>query len=433
MRHIVGFLMALGLFATSPDAKPLLNSSEETYASVCIAADDTSARLIEICKLALQEPGASISQRAQMRETLGYAYKNQDQFKLAEAEFQSMLDGNAASYRALRGLGWVAHERDDYVRAAELFEASVDLQPTKSGLAGLADSKWEANDISAEDAIVLFDAALSLDPEYTWARRSKGWVLLDVRRFDEALELFGGIVNKDPEDENALAGLLKANEKLDQLEVALDLANRGLQIDPEEDWFLSRRSHLLFKLDRYRLAMQDADSLIELKPDDAEGYVRKARPMAEQGARCAALSLLAEAEQKVGPDSYLLYWRASILLDDGQYDAAATQILRNAEGEDADFYDFELLSLIQYLREDYAQARVAVDRALTLDATQPFAIYYDAMLMLKEDKGVETAMARFDESMQAGLPDRIIGEFAGDLIKAGYYAHAIAIRGKYSN
>lgn len=430
-------LLFLGLFlggwSTAPDAKPLLDSSEETYSSVCISSADTPGRLIEICHLALQDPGASPAQRMLMQEALGNAYIDIDSFELAETTFNKMLAIDAGSFRALRGLGWIAHYREDYSSAAKLFQKSIDIEPTSTALAGLADSRWELGDIPADDAIVLLEAALAISPGYDWARRSKGWILLDEGRKEEALALFQKIVDDYPEDQNAIAGLLRANRQFDRQETVLELANLGLSLNPDSFWFLEERSRALFMLDRYRQSIKDAERLIQMDKAAAEGYVMKARALAGQGYRDRALSFLAAAESEVGENNYLIYWRASTMLDDGQYNAARGQITRNTNHPDADEHDFALLCLTEYYREDYTAARKALDRALDLNPDESYSIYYDAMLMLEEKKGAEAAIERFDDAMSSGLPDRMIGEFAGDLIRAGYYAHAIAIRARYSD
>ncbi|MEQ9675135.1 MAG: hypothetical protein RLO10_11800, partial [Roseovarius indicus] len=65
------------------------------------------------------------------------------------------------------------------------------------------------------------------------------------------------------------------------------------------------------------------------------------------------------------------------------------------------------------------------------DGRLPFTVYLDAVLLLREKAGVARAVERFDDAMGLGLSRVNIGEFAGELIDAGYIAHAIAVRAKY--
>lgn len=414
-------------------AKPLLNSSEESYASVCINYEDTPERLIRICQLALKAPGISAAQRQDMRDSLANAFMQENRLDESEAEFAGILSEQGNSTRALKGLGWVAHERKDFAKARDFFQESLDIGATAPALAGLGDSLWELREITADEAIVYMDGARALDPDYGWARRQKGWILLDAKRPEAAISAFDEVIDEFPEDVNARAGLVEANLDLYQFNAALEHTNRVLGETPDYYWFLSKRADVLLSMGRYKQAIRDAERLIALEPENSEGYVRKARPMAMLGARAEALGLLADAETRTGPDAFLIYWRASILIDDDQYEKALAQIERNTLGDDPDHFDFELLSLLHILRQDHRAARVAVDRAMAFDRNEPYPIFYDAILMLREKKGVQVAMERFDDAMLAGLSDSGIGEFASELVEAGYIVHAIAIRAKYSD
>ncbi len=431
-RRAAGAVICAALLAASPaGAKPLIDSSEESYGSVCIDYADTPERLVEICTRALEAVGATPAQRAEMREALGYAHYDLMQLTEAEAVFARMRAQDAGDPRAHLGLAWVAHEREDFAAARDRFETAGRLGVSAQAVAGLADSLWALREIGPDEAVLQFRAALAIQPDYEWAERRIGWIYMEAGAHDKARAHFEGVVAARPHDLNARAGLMEALFELDRYEEALAQANRAIEDDPESYWFLSQRANILFFLDRHAQAIRDADRLIGMEPTISEGYVRRARSMAHLGQRADALDLLEQAEEQTGPSVFLIYWRASLLLDDGQLGAARREIRRNTSRDSADTHDFQLLGQIELEREAYDAAQAAIDRAKALDREDGYTHYYDAVLALRREAGVDDALARFDTAMDMGLPHDWIGDFAGELFRAGYVAHAIAIRAKY--
>ena len=420
------------LAGTATMAHPLIDSSEETHASVCMSFDDTADRLVEICSIALTETGFTAEERASLRESLGYAYYQLDRLDEAEDVFGQMQAANSDEPRAILGLAWVAHERGEYTLARDLFRESLEYGASETGLAGLGDCLWELREIELDEVLEYYEAALAMDPTYQWAERQKGWRLLEVNRAEDALALFEAVLDETPWDENARAGVLEAQKALGDYEAAILQADRGLAETPDSAYFLNQRTDAVYHLGRYHQTIRDADRLIEGFPDSAAGYVWRARAMMMLGQAEDALAFLKTSEEVLGADPFLIYWRAWLLLEDGRTAKAADQIERNiARDETVDAFDYELQAKIELERGDLAAARRAVDGALSRDGRLPFTVYLDAVLLLREKAGVARAVERFDDAMGLGLSRVNIGEFAGELIDAGYIAHAIAVRAKY--
>lgn len=430
LRHLA--IVVSCLAGPAAMAHPLIDSSEETHASVCLAFDDTAERLVEICRLALTRAGVTPEERTGLRESLGYALYQLDRLDEAEEVFGEMQDATPREPRAILGLAWVAHEREDYGKARDLFRQSLDYGASETGLAGLGDCLWELQEIGLDETLEYYEAALAMDPKYQWARRQKGWRLLEANREEDALALFDAVLAETPWDDNARAGMLEALKALGEYDEAILQADRGLSETPESAYYLNQRADALYQLGRYHQTIRDAERLIERDPDSAAGYVWRARAMMMLGQGADALSYLSASEETLGPDPFLIYWRAWLLLDDGRPGQAAAQIARNiARQETVDAFDYELLAKIEMERGDIDAARRAVDEALSLDRRLPFTVYLDAVLLLREKAGVARAVDRFDDAMGLGLSRANIGDFAGELIDAGFISHAIAVRAKY--
>ena len=242
MRVWGAIVLAVCLGVPGGWAKPLLDSSEESYASACIAYEDTSDRIIEICEIALEGVGFSDEQQASMEENLAIALMDVDRLDEAQALYEAMLERNAREERAVRGLGWVAHGREDFATAVTYFQQALDLKSDFRSLAGLGDSLLELGEIDLDEALTYFDAALAIEPEYHWAIRQKGWQLLLGGRGEEARDLFSSLLEEYPEDSNSRAGLLEVYNAWGDHENALAHANFGLEFDPSSAYFIEGRA-----------------------------------------------------------------------------------------------------------------------------------------------------------------------------------------------
>lgn len=412
-------------------AKPPLADSQESPASTCIDYGDTSERLVDICREALGTAGASLEQRLDMMDSLGRALYRIDRDDEARAVFDEMLALDPGSLGGHVGLGWLDYDADDYAAAARHFETAMVRAPAARVLAGLGASRYYADEIDAEAALLLFDAALAISPEYGWVLNRKGWALSDLGRMDEAADAFRSALDVDPEDAGSLYGLAFVLSEIDLWEEALDPVNRALEIAPDYARALSRRSLIHYYLGNIKMALKDAEATIAVREDWSEGYVRKARAMARLGQRQAAFDLLAQTEARIGADAFLIYWHARLLLDEGRTDDALTEIRRNTDSDEVDFHDHLLLAQIALERDDGVLARAAIDKALAARPEDNWALFYAARVLLAE-RDFEAAEAGFDAAVAAGLPESQLSEFLTALIAEGRMVQAIRMRARYA-
>ena len=432
-RHLLpAAKIAVLVLLTAPvQAKPPLPDSQQSPASTCIAFKTSYLRLVDICREALAAPGASHSQRIDMLDSLGWALYGLDRDDEARATFERILTLDPASDDGHAGLGWLSYDEEDYTTAARHFEAALARSPNARVLAGLSASRFYATEIDADAAVELLDAALAIDPDYQWALRRKGWILVDAEEWKPAETAFRAAIKQDPSDANAQYGLAYLLSEQDRWKEALGPINRAVEEEPESAHALSRRSLIHYYLDHPKMALKDAEAVIELRPDWSEGFVRKARALDALGQRQEALALLAGADSRIANDDFLIYWRASLLLDDGQLEPAMEQIARNADGPDADFHDYLLQARIALQLEDQIVARSAIDSALSLRPKDRWALFYDAQVLVAE-QSFFSAEASFDAAVSAGLAKSNLPEFLQALIGKGQLVQAIRMRARYA-
>lgn len=421
-----------GLIASAGVAKPLLTDSQSTYVSACLEQSDTPERMIEICQHGLGGIGASDRQRIEMLDKLGWAYYDLDALDKAEEAFAEILNLDPNAEVGLQGRAWVLYSKDAFPEAANLFRKAASRKPSAGNMAGLAASARRAGQVDFAEFDQMMQTALALNPEYTWAMRELAWRLVDQHRLDEAFELFQKASDLDPYDPYAAYGMAFVLTEQDKWEAAFDPISRTLDLKPDFVSALSRRSLILLMLDRPKQALKDAEAVIAAKPNDADGYVRKARALSDLGQRAKAHLVLEEAENRAGPGSYLLYWRASLFADDLDYPAALFHIRRSVALEGADRFDHRLHADIALWLEHTEEARAAIERALDLYPGGEFEQYTNALVMVAEGR-FDEAEAAFDAASQAGLPEDYLGDFLSALVAEGRFLQAIMMRARYGN
>ncbi len=172
--------------------------------------------------------------------------------------------------------------------------------------------------------------------------------------------------------------------------------------------------------------------MIAAWPDSNSGYVRKARALRALGRGREALALLEETDERLEPDSYLIYWRANFLLEDNRAEDALEQIDRSLAIDDTDHFGHTLKTRIALHIGYVTVARHSIDAALRLDPDGEWPFFYDALVMVAEDR-FDEAEARFDVPVEAGLPNSKLAGFLKALVGKSQFVQAIQMRVRYSD
>ena len=84
-----------------------------------------------------------------------------------------------------------------------------------------------------QEAIELFDKILEIVPEHENSLNNKGAALLKLEKFEEAIEFFDDILQIYPKNEDVMNNMGIALIELERYEEAIDLYNRILEINPD--------------------------------------------------------------------------------------------------------------------------------------------------------------------------------------------------------
>lgn len=421
-------VFAAGLAQAAP---PVVTSSEETAASICLDFERPDNVLLEACVQALQEGGLGRSNRAEVLSHLSYLYLDRREFDLAEEHALKALELRPDDAEQFSSLGWIYWEQDRIDEARAQFERSIELHPQADALAGLANI-LRIHDDQSEKALEMLQAALAINPEYSWGLRELGWAQLAEGAVPEAEKAFRDALAVNEWDGNAYRGLARALDKSDRRDEAIAALNRSMNFGGDKDVYLRvERARLLRMSGRPGAAVKDAVAAVKLMPSFEWGYVEHARSLNELGKLGAAIDVLKQSIEAGAAKNSSYYWLADLLSDDDKFAEALVAIDKAIEINNTYAADHELRAYIAINLNDNHAALSAANEAVRLSPdTSAFAHFYAALAELAF-KEPDKALARFDQAMATGLPDSMIGEFAAEMISGGYFMQAIKLRSRY--
>ena len=426
-------LIAAGTITLSThaiQAKPLVLSSEDTVARLCLARQDAPPRIVQACDAALSVAHLTQSQRAELLVARGDGFLWQNAYDQAKASYLQATTVNPRSVEAWNGLGWALWELSGDQAAYEAFAHSLSIEVSVQGLGGKAALARRMGMIDNSDAREMLQAALAIDPDYIWAVREVGWSFFEDRNYKSAAQAFREALDIEPRDENARYGLGRTLLSQGKAGEALNLFNDVLLDAPQDFPTLVYRIIALRDLDRNAQALRFADRLIEDFPDRTSGYVQRAQALMALERRVDAIETYVTASEVLGPTNTILYWHADALALDGRFAEALQVIERGLALDGADYSDHLMKSYIALELEDYATARRSAEMSLAMGGEEPWAHYYIA-ISLVHDGDATGGMLRFERALSAGLPVERIKDFATELVGAGKYVEAAQLRLKY--
>lgn len=128
-----------------------------------------------------------------------------------------------------------------------------------------------------EEAIVAYDQAIRLKPDYVKAYNNRGFAKIMLRQYFAAIADFDQAIQLKPDFADAYTQRGNAKALLYQYSAAIADYDRAIQITPDDAFVYSFRGISKEALRQYFAAISDFDKVIQLKPDDAEAYYLRGR------------------------------------------------------------------------------------------------------------------------------------------------------------
>ncbi|GLW89380.1 tetratricopeptide repeat protein [Actinokineospora globicatena] len=267
---------------------------------------------------------------ALVRVALGRAYAESNHEEEALEQYLAAMVLSPSDWRPAR---WYALGLADLYRWSEAVIAAEELVAKYPTVAKCHHTLGQVhlNRGAPEDALPHFDAAIELDPDFSYPYQYRGTALIDMSRFAEAQEWEAKAIERFPRSVDLLISAAWTFSIQDREGEAVELAERAIALDGRSSWGLGSLADFESYRDNHERATTTIDRAITLRPLDVQARVtaawiamRDEDPVAAEAATEHALALN-------GRNSRALTSRINILRLVGRQDdaiAVAEEALR---------------------------------------------------------------------------------------------------------
>ncbi len=194
-------------------------------------------------------------------------------------------------------------------------------------------------------------------------------------KLPEALDAYEKAVGADPENANLYLDYTRLLMDLDRYDDAIELIRHGIKHTHDDYALRIRLAAVEMMKGEYDKARESFQQGIEERPDVAVGYVGLAKTYMKQGDDKAAAKVLEEARGRVTRDFALEYISGLVFSQLGR-SQQAIDALKNAETIDPAVVEPHYqLGRLYMESEEWTEAKTELERVLVLDPTHAPAHY----------------------------------------------------------
>ncbi|XP_028638363.1 tetratricopeptide repeat protein 6 isoform X1 [Grammomys surdaster] len=222
------------------------------------------------------------------RISLGYNLQAQGKFQKAWKHFTVGIEANPKSYLAYEGRAVVCLQMSNYFAAMQDINCAIKINSTAEFLT----NRGVIHEFMGQrqSAMADYQAAISLDPNYSLAYFNAGNIYLHHRQFSQASDYFSTALKFNPENEYALMNRAVTNSVLKKYEEAEKDFSHAMERCPHWAALFFNRASFYFYLKKYELAEKDLGVALSLKPDEAIMYNLRAQVRGKIGLIAEAMS-----------------------------------------------------------------------------------------------------------------------------------------------
>lgn len=134
-----------------------------------------------------------------------------------------------------------------------------------------------------EEAILSYDRALEIDPDYHEAWVNRGNALVNLREYEKAIASYDRAIEINPNDFYVWNSRGYTLRMLEQYEEAIASFDRAIEINPNNFYAWDYRGYVLVKLEQYENAIASSDRAIEIKRNDPRTWDNRGYVLANLG------------------------------------------------------------------------------------------------------------------------------------------------------
>ena len=174
-----------------------------------------------------------------------------------------------------------------------------------------------------KEAIVSYDQALQIKPDYYLAWENRGFALQELGRYEEAIASYDQALQIKPDYYSGIwVNRGFSLENLGRYEEAIASYDQALQIKPDYYQACFNQGYALQKLGKHEKAIVSFDQVLQIKPDYYQAWINRGNSLNDLGRKEEAIDSYDRALQ-VQPDNYLAWEnRGNVLVDLRRYEEA---------------------------------------------------------------------------------------------------------------
>lgn len=320
----------------------------------------------------------------------GRDYLSQQQYDLAMAEFDKVLQASPRDTTALDLMANSYINQKDYIHALETLDKALAIYPDnsrfllkKSSVLAETGQYDEAADIAAQ-LLTQHPGDARYNANIIDLRLTAGRKLMQAEEYDMAAGEFRAVLAQAPDNLDALNYLINMETAVEQPDSALYYADQALKYHPGDKELLLKKAGVLTQLKRYDEANAIAYQLMQRYPYTiryrtayTDGLIAAGNTYQRNNAPDSALALYRQVLNINRKDSLALLYSINLLNGKQSYDSAlvyANQGLRYYPNNES-FLQKRALTLEN--KKQYAEAALAADSMVKLNGNPVNVDYAD--------------------------------------------------------
>ena len=189
----------------------------------------------------------------------------------AEKLYRQVIGSAPEDFHGRRLLGMIEYQRGDFVAALGEIDAALNIDPNAPDALIIRGNILRKMNRLAE-ALVCFEQAAALKPEYAKAFYNCGSVLHEMKRFEDALASYDQAIALNSEYADALNARGNVLKEMNRLPEALSSYNLAIASNKRHADAHKNRGTVLQELWRIDEAILSYDQALAIRPDYAQAY-----------------------------------------------------------------------------------------------------------------------------------------------------------------
>lgn len=193
---------------------------------------------------------------------------------------------------------------------------------------------------------------------------------------------FQDVLRADPENAAAYFELARLRFEAGDVNRAIPFSQRASQLEEENPYYLELYADLLTLTNQFDKAAEVFTQLVDLRPDNPEGYFQLAYTQQQSGQLGNALKAYEEIEQRFGAEPSLLLEKHRIYLQQGKLDKAAAELEKVVAMDPDDPQYYEILARIYETDNKPEKAAAVFEKLLLMQGGNPAMLLQAARIYL---------------------------------------------------